>query len=121
MMYLASGNQQNWISTKLIATELQIPGTFLSRINMQLVKAGLLESQRGARGGVRLAKDPATISVYEMVTAVDGPCLINKCLAQPEDCDFPMAEQYKKYWQTIQACMDTKLKESSLKDLIGNK
>lgn len=118
LMYLAKDNRQSWTSTKIIADEMQIPSTFLSRINMHLVKAGLLESQRGARGGVRLAKDPAAISVFEMISAVDGPLLINKCLVQPEACGFPMAEQYKTYWQTIQACMDAKLKESSLKELI---
>jgi len=118
MMFLARDNYQFWISTKKIAKEMQIPATFLSRINMQLVKAGLLESQRGARGGVRLAKDPATISVFDMISAVDGPLLINKCLEQPDECGFPMAEQYKRYWQSIQICMDAKLNETSLKELI---
>lgn len=118
LMYLAKDNRQSWTSTRIIADEMQIPATFLSRINMHLVKAGLLESQRGVRGGVRLAKDPAAISVFEMISAVDGPLLINKCLVQPEECGFPMAEQYRTYWQTIQACMDAKLKESSLKELL---
>ena len=121
MMYLAQDNRQSWTSTKIIADNMQIPATFLSRINMHLVKAGLLESQRGARGGVRLAKDPAAISVFEMINAVDGPLLINKCLVQPDECSFPMAEQYKAYWQTIQECMDSKLKQTSLKELIAIK
>ena len=121
MMYLAQDNRQSWTSTKIIADNMQIPATFLSRINMHLVKAGLLESQRGARGGVRLAKDPAAISVFEMINAVDGPLLINKCLVQPDECSFPMAEQYKTYWQTIQECMDSKLKQTSLKELIAIK
>ena len=119
-MYLARSNQNSWTSTKAIADEMQIPATFLSRINMQLVKAGLLESQRGARGGVRLAKDPATISVFEMISAVDGPLLTNKILLQTEAHDFPMVEQYKKYWQKMQDCMDAKLNETSLKELIEN-
>jgi len=121
MMYLARSDRNSWTSTKVIADEMRIPATFLSRINMQLVKAGLLESQRGARGGVRLAKDPATISVFEMISAVDGPLLTNKILLQTEAHDFPMAEQYKKYWQKMQDCMDAKLNETSLKELIENK
>lgn len=119
MMYLAKNNQQPWTSTRSIAADMQIPSTFLSRINMQLVKAGLLESQRGARGGVRLAKEPELISVYDVISAIDGPFMLNKCLKRPEECSFPMAKQYKDYWQTIQECMDSRLKQTSLKELIA--
>lgn len=118
MMFLARDNYQSWISTKKIAEEMQIPATFLSRINMQLVKAGLLESQRGARGGVRLAKEPGSIMTYDVMSAIDGPIMMDKCLSKPEECDFPMAKQYKTYWQSIQDCLDAKLKETSLKELV---
>lgn len=119
MLYLAKSDQLSWTSTRKIADEMQIPATFLSRINMQLVNAGLLESQRGARGGVRLAKDASSITVYDVISAIDGPFMLNKCLKQPEECSFPMAKQYKTYWQTIQECIDSKLKQTSLKELIA--
>lgn len=118
MMFLARDNYQSWISTKKIANEMQIPATFLSRINMQLVKAGLLESQRGARGGIRLAKEPRSIRIYDVMSAIDGPIMVDKCLSKPEECDFPMAKQYMTYWQSIQDCLDAKLKETSLKELV---
>ncbi|MDD2522748.1 MAG: Rrf2 family transcriptional regulator [Anaerolineaceae bacterium] len=118
MMFLARSNSRGWTATNLIAKEMDIPKAFLSRINMLLVKADLLESQRGAKGGVRLAKEPGLISVYEIVSAIDGPVAVNKCLANPQECTFPMAAQYKAYWQQIQHCLDERLIETNLKELI---
>lgn len=78
MLYLAKSDQLSWTSTRKIADEMQIPATFLSRINMQLVNARLLESQRGARGGVRPAKmPPASRSMTSSAPSMDLSCSIN--------------------------------------------
>lgn len=49
-----------------------VPG-YLAKILSQLAKAGLLTSQRGSRGGFRLAVDAQTLSVLTVVRAVDAP------------------------------------------------
>ena len=56
-----------------IADANQIPLRFLIQILLQLKGAGHVTSVRGAAGGYRLAEDPAKISVWEIVQAIDGP------------------------------------------------
>ena len=67
-------------ATSQIAEEQQIPPSFLAKIVSQLSIAGLLQTSRGARGGVSLAKSPEEISLLEVVEAIDGPILLNVCV-----------------------------------------
>ena len=118
MTYLAGSEQGQWIPSSLIAEEMQISRMFLSRINMYLGRAGLLSSQRGAKGGVMLARDAADISIYDVIVAVDGPIMVNRCLETPEHDTFEFNTQLNNYWQSVQVELEQKLKNTSLKDLV---
>lgn len=76
-----------------MARELKIPGTYLAKVLQRLAREGILTSTRGAKGGYRLAVDPAELSVAAAVTPfqelrspetclLGGPCdLNNPCSA----------------------------------------
>ena len=53
--------------------EYGIPERYLVQILLQLKSAGLVASTRGASGGYRLARDASSISLSQILTAVDGP------------------------------------------------
>lgn len=55
-----------------IADTHSIPSRFLVQILLQLKSAGLVASVRGATGGYRLAKEPDTITLYEVMSVVDS-------------------------------------------------
>ena len=55
-----------------IAETHGIPSRFLVQILLQLKSAGLVASLRGATGGYRLAKDPADITLLEVMSVVDS-------------------------------------------------
>lgn len=118
MTFLAKTNDNKWVSSDIIAKEMSIPRMFLSRINMLLVKAGLIVSRRGAGGGVKLAKKPDQISVYEVLSAIDGPLIIDKSLGNSENQDFPMADKFKSFFQSAQDLMEEKLTQTNLEELI---
>lgn len=61
-----------------------IPLRFLEQQLAQLHKAGLVESFRGAGGGCRLAKEPAAITVAQVVDVMEGAYFPMYCL-EPED------------------------------------
>jgi Rrf2 family protein len=68
-----------------IATTTQVPPGYLSKVLQQLVRAGLLTSQRGLGGGFSLARPATEMSVYEVVQAVDPISRILECpLKLPE-------------------------------------
>ncbi len=66
-----------------------LPGPTVAKIMARLAKAGLLTSQRGARGGYRLAAAPEDVSVAAIITALDGPIALTQCsgVHTPSACD----------------------------------
>ncbi|HEY0185092.1 MAG TPA: Rrf2 family transcriptional regulator [Rhodopila sp.] len=70
---------RHWMATAEIADQQQIPRKFLETILVQLRDGGIVESHRGSRGGHRLARDPATISVADIMRLVDGPLALTPC------------------------------------------
>jgi Rrf2 family protein len=79
--YLAQLGSEQRAATSQIAQEQRIPPSFLAKIVSQLSVAGLLQTSRGARGGVSLARPADQISLLEVVEAIDGPILLNECVA----------------------------------------
>jgi Rrf2 family protein len=56
-----------------LARRRQIPVQFLEQLFPVLRRAGLLRSYRGVHGGYSFARDPASITVLEVVELLDGP------------------------------------------------
>lgn len=56
-----------------IAKQFSLPAAYAAKVMTQLVRANILHSDRGPRGGFRLLRSPQEISVLEIVEAVDGP------------------------------------------------
>jgi Rrf2 family protein len=98
MIYLAQLGTDQRASTSQIAQEKQIPPSFLAKIVSQLSVAGLLQTSRGARGGVSLAKEPSQISLLDVVEAIDGPILLNECVGDHSACSFGSNCPMKPVW-----------------------
>jgi Rrf2 family protein len=61
------------VKAETISAEQGIPHKFLEGILGDLRRGGIVESRRGGGGGYRLARDPARITVADVIRAVDGP------------------------------------------------
>jgi len=77
---------------KDISRRQKISQRYLEQIFNKLLKEGLLKSRRGPRGGYMLSRDPAEISVGDVITAAQGPVVPVSCLSDDESkrqfCDF---------------------------------
>jgi Rrf2 family protein len=82
-----------------------------------LVRAGLLDSQRGARGGLTLARSASQITMLEIVEAIEGPIAFNRCTATPVQCDRIDRCAVHPVWQKAQDYLVDLLKTTSLADL----
>jgi Rrf2 family protein len=87
MKHLAERAPYGACSAKDVADAYGIPQEALAKILQRLVKAGLLHSQHGMNGGYKLARDPATISAFEVIRAIDGPLFITSCITVRGECD----------------------------------
>lgn len=68
-----------------IAGLAQVPAGYLAKVMQSLVKAGLVSSRRGLRGGFTLRRPPGSLSVLDVINAVDPLKRIHKCpLDRPE-------------------------------------
>ena len=76
---------------KDIARRQKISQRYLEQIFNKLLKAGLLKSRRGPRGGYMLARDPSEITVEDIINAAQGPIVPVRCLSE-EGMEDPSCE-----------------------------
>ena len=74
-------------SAREIAEAYAIPLELLAKILQRLVRARLLVSVQGTRGGYRLSRAPASITVADVIQAVDGPVTVTACSPSDHECD----------------------------------
>jgi len=85
MYDLAENYGQGPISLKSIAQRQKISENYLEQLMSTLRKAGYVKSIRGAQGGYTLSKDPAEISVGDIIRVMEGPIAIVDCLLEQSD------------------------------------
>lgn len=79
VMVLLAAQDGKPYGTRQIAAATQVPVSYLSKILLALVKEGFVRSQRGLHGGFVLVHDPAHISVFDVVSAIDPLPRIRTC------------------------------------------
>jgi FeS assembly SUF system regulator len=87
LRHLAQHADLGACSAKDLAEMYGMPQEALAKILQRLSKAGLLLSQYGTNGGYTLARDPRTISAFEVIKAIEGPLFITSCSTTDSDCD----------------------------------
>ncbi len=73
IVYLARQKEDRLVASHHIAEAQGLPERFLVKVLKPLVSAQVLLSLRGPNGGYRLARTPKTITLLEIIEAVDGP------------------------------------------------
>jgi Rrf2 family protein len=86
-IYLAlHANGDEKVGIRKISGDLNIPSPFLAKILQTLVKRKMLASTKGPNGGFSLLKDARKITLYEIVTVIDGNDIFDKCLISMRTC-----------------------------------
>lgn len=121
MVVLAGIDDATPVSLRQIAALEQISEQYLEQIFIDLKKAELVQSIRGAYGGYLLSRDPADITVREILEVLEGPIFQCECLGKEDgqpSCSFkeePCIVQV--VWRRLQDGMDRILEGMNLKDL----
>jgi Rrf2 family protein len=113
VLYLAEHNHNARVATSEIGRAQHIPVTFLAKIVAQLAAAGILRSTRGAHGGVTLGRPADEISLLDIVEAIDGPLLLNECVADPSACQVGAGCTVHQVWCQAQAELVQRLGQTS--------
>lgn len=91
--------------SKEIARRQQIPPKYIAQIILDLSRAGLVYTNRGAHGGVRLAKSADEISLRVIIEAIEGPISLNICLLREGECEKEDDCPIHEIWVKVQGDM----------------
>ena len=100
-----------------------IPQQFAYKIAKKLAKAGFIQITRGVDGGCRLDKDLAEISLYDLITVIEGGYEVNACM----DPDFSCARRQSggcsvhPQLLAIQKTLTDQLRSYTLESLLSKK
>lgn len=100
-----------------LAAASNLPLPVVSKILKQLTHQGLLVSQRGAKGGYGLAREPRHISVSEIIAALEGPIALTECTLGPGHCDQESVCGMRSPWQRINQAIGDALGRLTLAEL----
>jgi Rrf2 family protein len=101
------------IQIRKIASEKNIPDRYLEQLLAILRRAGLVRALRGAKGGYILVKDPRQISLFEILSCLDG------IEQQDPKCQNTLLESVviDELWQEANQAAQAVLERYSLQDL----
>lgn len=95
-----------------------VPEPTVAKVLKSLATAGLVSSQRGARGGYRLLRPLATISVADVITAVDGPIALTACVdGSTAGCEVSSVCAVKGRWDLVNDAIQNALSGITLADM----
>jgi FeS assembly SUF system regulator len=116
-----------------LGTETGLPLPTVSRLLQELLKSGLLHSQRGTKGGYTLARKPAEVSIVDVVAALEGPIALTECSTEVDGmCDLepscPIKSNQRVISQAVRGVLETitiadlvqPMRLTSIKDARGN-
>ena len=102
-----------------LAAETGIHQPTVSKILKRLARHGIVESQRGARGGYRLADRPEALAIVDVIEAIEGPIAVTECASEETAgaCEYEGRCEVQANWQRINAAVSDALSGITLADM----
>ena len=102
-----------------LALHTQIPEPTASKVLKKLARAGVVTSQRGAKGGYALARSAERIGIHEVIEAIEGPIAVTECSDETSDsfCEYETNCGVRANWQRINLAVQSALSEITLADM----
>ena len=114
---LAVHQGEGLVPLRDIARRQEIPLPYLEHLVTPLIAAGLVQSARGARGGVSLSKSPAEIRLSQVVPILEGSIRPVECVDNPASCGRAEMCASRNVWKAMLEAMMEVLDSTTLQDL----
>ncbi len=118
-MYIATQPAGELINIRDISRELDISFHFLTKILQKLTRNGILSSSRGATGGVKLAKLPRAISLWDVVVALEENDAFSSCVLGLTGCGNRNPCPLHATWAVERARLEKMFRRTSLEKVSG--
>ncbi len=117
ILHLASLEPGALVPIATIADRRLLPQPFVRRIVRRLAAAGLVETVRGNGGGIRLARPAAEISLLDVVRALEGEVVLNRCVDVPEACPLSESCPVQREWTRVTRNLEADLEKIRFSEL----
>lgn len=119
LLELARQGGESPVQVSEIGRRQQIPVKYLEQLIRKLKSAGLVKSTRGVKGGHQLDKDPASITVGQIVRLFDGQNDFVECItAKDTQCEMLAQCPVRDIWKQASAAFYATLDKITISDLL---
>jgi Rrf2 family protein len=105
-------------TTRQIAAATRVPEGYLAKILQSMGRAGLIRAQRGRHGGSVLARAPTSITVLDVIEAIDPFTRITTCPLQLQSHGTNLCPLHRRLDDAM-AMVEQALRRSTLAELVG--
>lgn len=121
LMELAGRPSDDPVPAREIAARQRIPMRFLEHQLAALHKAGIVSSQRGARGGYALAREAAEVRIADVIEVIEGPIAPMYCLDPHEDeqCSESHACGLQELWMRVESAVRDVFQATTIAELVS--
>lgn len=116
IIYLAQQPPGKVTLVSEVAEATQVPLAFLAKIFQSFARLGIVNSSRGTGGGFAIGRPPESISLREVVEAVEGPIIPNRCLLGGV-CDLSVDCTVHPVWRKVQVQVEQILDAVTIAEL----
>ena len=118
LTHLAQRPEAGYQLIRDMAHRIDVPAPFLAKVLQPLVAQGVLESQRGRGGGVRLALPPSEVTLYRIVDAQEHLDRARECFLGQAECTDERACPMHEFWKRASFDYLEQLRSTTLADLV---
>lgn len=120
LVYLARQNKDEYISIEIIAKAQGIPPKFLEQLMLAMKRAHFLHSVKGQHGGYALAKEPAEITLAEVIRLFDGALAPTESVSENFYESTPIEKEKKltRVFKDIRDFVSQKLEKTTIADVM---
>ena len=119
LFYMAVHPEKADFAVEDVAQAQRVSGSYLAKIFQQLVKAGLLRSHRGAKGGYALGRPLPQITLRDVVVVFEGSSPLYDCNAPSKPCGLGAKCLIRAAFSEAERRMHEVLQRVSLQDLVA--
>lgn len=120
LLDLALNYEQGVATIHDIAKRIDAPVKFLEQVLLDLKKGGFVESKRGNVGGYQLSRDPASITVGQVVRYIDGPIEPIACVEKGYSHCLDLRKcVFKNIWQKVAQVTSEVIDQITFADLVN--
>ena len=101
VLYISAQEESKFTNIIEISERLDIPMPFLGKTLQHLVQSRILTSQKGPKGGFKLAKNPEDIALFHVVDAIDGTDFLTSCVLGFPECSSKSPCPIHSEWGTL--------------------